>query len=144
MEDLYEVFDPRSPRNPFKTEAQRWRNLLIFMLLLRLGLRRGEAALLCTNSFKEDFDPVAGKPVSWLDVEQTGDSDPRYERPGLKTALSRRQLPLQSEIVDLANAYLLNYRRRANYPYFLISQKARPLSLRSISEVLRQLPQRFR
>ncbi|MQX96120.1 hypothetical protein GHK03_07920 [Sinorhizobium medicae] len=46
IEDLYEIFKPDSPRNPFKTETLRWRNLLVFMLLLRLGLRRGEGALL--------------------------------------------------------------------------------------------------
>ncbi|MDX1122482.1 hypothetical protein GOL29_31820 [Sinorhizobium medicae] len=44
VEDLYEIFRPDSPGNPFKTEALRWRNLLIFMLLLRLGLRGSEAA----------------------------------------------------------------------------------------------------
>ncbi|MDX2387961.1 hypothetical protein GOD60_28915 [Sinorhizobium medicae] len=59
IEDLYEIFKPDSPRNPFKTETLRWRNLLVFMLLLRLGLRRGEGAA----SFKEDFDPIAGKTV---------------------------------------------------------------------------------
>jgi integrase len=57
VEDLYEIFRPDSSRNPFKTESLRWRNLLIFMLLLRLGLRRAEGALLYTGSFKEDFDP---------------------------------------------------------------------------------------
>jgi integrase len=58
--DLYEIFRPDSPRNPFKTEAIRWRNLVIFMLLLRLGLRRGKAALLNVNSFKEDFNFTTG------------------------------------------------------------------------------------
>ncbi|RVH08988.1 site-specific integrase [Sinorhizobium meliloti] len=121
VEDPYEIFRPDSPRNPFKTEALRWRNLLIFMLL-RLGLRRSEAALLHTNSFKEDFDPGAGKSVHWLDIEETEDIDPRYEQPGLKTEPSRRQLPLSQEIVDLALHYIRNYRGRANYPYLLISQ----------------------
>ncbi|MQW64032.1 tyrosine-type recombinase/integrase [Sinorhizobium meliloti] len=135
VEDLYEIFRPGSPRNPFKTEALRWRNLLIFMLLLRLGLRRSEAALLHTNSFKEDFDPEAGKSVHWLDIEETEDIDPRYEQPGLKTEPSRRQLPLSQEIVDLALHYIRNYRGRANYPYLLISQKAKPLALRSFGKM---------
>jgi Phage integrase family. len=135
VEDLYEIFNPESPRNPFKTEALRWRNLLIFMLLLRLGLRRGEAALLSTNSFKEDFDPVAGKTVHWLDVEETDDDDPRYEQPGLKTAPSRRQLPLALEIIEVEQRYSQNYRGRVNYPQLLMSQKAKPLSLRSFNEI---------
>lgn len=135
VEDLYEIFSPDSPRNPFRTTAARWRNLLIFMLLLRLGLRRGEAALLLVNSFKEDFDPVAGKMIPWLDVEETGDADPRYEQPSLKTGASRRQLPIQRELVELVHVYSSNYRGRANRPHLLISQKGRPLSLRALSEI---------
>ncbi|MET3757109.1 MULTISPECIES: tyrosine-type recombinase/integrase [Rhizobium] len=135
VEDLYEIFNPDSPRDPFKTEALRWRNLLIFMLLLRLGLRRGEAALLHTSSFKEDFDPVGGKTVHWLDVDETDDDDPRYERPGLKTATSRRHLPLPQEIVGLVVHYNSNYRGRVHYPHLLISQKAQPLSLRSFGKM---------
>jgi len=135
IEDLYEIFRPDSPRNPFRTETLRWRNLLVFMLLLRLGLRRGEGALLYASSFKEDFDPVAGKTVHWLDVEEVDDPDPRYEQPGLKTEASRRQLPLQEEIVELVRFYIRNYRGRANHPHLLISQKGSPLSLRSISEI---------
>lgn len=135
IEDLYEIFRPDSPRNPFRTETLRWRNLLVFMLLLRLGLRRGEGALLYASSFKEDFDPVARKTVHWLDVEEVDDPDPRYEQPGLKTEASQRQLPLQEEIVELVRFYIRNYRGRANHPHLLISQKGLPLSLRSISEI---------
>jgi integrase len=135
IEDLYEVFRPDSPRNPFKTEKLRWRNLLIFMLLLRLGLRRGEAALLHVRSFKEDFDPETGKTVHWLDVEETDDGDPRYERASLKTAMSGRQLPLSSELVELAHYYAQNFRGRVNYPHLLISQKAKPLALRSFGKM---------
>ncbi|PDT44098.1 hypothetical protein CO661_31045 [Sinorhizobium fredii] len=51
IEDLYEVFRPDSPRNPFRTETLRWRNLLIFMLLLRLVIElrscRRPLAVLC-------------------------------------------------------------------------------------------------
>ncbi|WP_157628312.1 tyrosine-type recombinase/integrase [Ensifer sp. BR816] len=135
VEDLYDIFNPESSRNPFKTGALRWRNLLIFLLLLRLGLRRGEVALLHTNSFKQDFDPVVGKSVHWLDIEDTDDGDPRYERPGLKTEQSRRQLPLPQEIIELEHIYRVNYRGQANYPQLLISQKAKPLALRSLNEI---------
>ncbi|MDX2387960.1 hypothetical protein GHK29_34030 [Sinorhizobium medicae] len=70
-----------------------------------------------------------------MDVEETDDGDPRYEQPGLKTETSRRQLPLPQEIVDLAQFYIRNYRGRANYPHLLISQKGKPLSLRSLNEI---------
>ncbi|RUW64682.1 tyrosine-type recombinase/integrase, partial [Mesorhizobium sp. M4B.F.Ca.ET.049.02.1.2] len=135
IEDLYEAFRPDSPRNPFRTEALRWRNLLIFMLMLRLGLRRGETALLHASSFKQDFDPVTAKSIHWLDVEETDDGDPRYELPGLKTEASRRQLPMPQEILELEQLYVRNYRGRVNYPHLLISQKAKPLALRSLGEI---------
>jgi integrase len=109
INDLYAIFDPRSDRNPFKTETQRWRNLLVFMLLLRLGLRRGEASLLAANAIKDDIDPTFGQTVTWIDVEVVPDEDPRYEEPGLKTARSRRQLPVRQEILLLADAYVQNY-----------------------------------
>jgi len=135
IEDLYAIFDPSSHRNPFKTDALRWRNLLIFMLLLRLGLRRGEAALLVANSIKDDVDPGTGQTVVWLDVEETQDDDPRYEEPGLKTGPSRRQLPVPKELVLLTDKYLQNYRGRTHYPYLFMSQKGRPLSVRAMNEV---------
>src|SRR5690606_26024221 len=40
VEELYEIFDPESPRNPFKSKRDKIRNFLIFLLLLHLGLRR--------------------------------------------------------------------------------------------------------
>jgi integrase len=135
VNDLYAIFAPQSDRNPFKTETQRWRNLLVFMLLLRLGLRRGEAALLAANAIKDDIDPTSGRSVTWIDVEGVPDEDPRYEQPGLKTALSRRQLPVPQEIMLLTNTYVQNYRGRTHYPQMLMSQKRRPLSLRSINEI---------
>jgi integrase len=135
VDDLYAIFDPRSNRNPFKTEALRWRNLLIFMLLLRLGLRRGEAALLVANSIKDDLDPSTGKTVVWMDVDTTADDDPRYIPPGLKTARSKRQLPVPEEILLLSGKYLQNYRGKHYSPFLLMSQKGTPLSLRAISEV---------
>jgi len=121
LRDLYEIFNPTSPRNPFKTETFRWRNLVIFMLLLRLGLRRGEGGLLHVNSFKEDFNFDTGTMDHWLDVEETQDRDPRYERPSLKTAPSRRQLPLSKEVVERIPIYAQNFRGKANYPHLLIS-----------------------
>lgn len=135
VQDLYEIFRPDSARNPFKTETLRWRNLVIFMLLLRLGLRRGEAALLYVDSFKEDFNYDTGEMDHWLDVEETHEGDPRYEQPSLKTAPSRRQLPLSKELVELIPIYSRNFRGKAHYPHLLISQKSKPLSLRSMNEI---------
>lgn len=46
IEDLYEIFSPGSARNPFRSESARWRNYLIFLLMLHMGLRRSEVLIL--------------------------------------------------------------------------------------------------
>ncbi|RWX20055.1 site-specific recombinase [Rhizobium hidalgonense] len=136
IEDLYEIFRPDSPRNPFRTMRLRWRNLVIFMILLRLGLRRGECALLYCSSFNEEFDPVTGKQYHWLEVQGTeDDGDPRAEKPGLKTAPSRRRLALPEEIVDLVRIYEWNYRGKVHDPHLVMSQEGSPLSLRSFNDI---------
>ncbi len=131
--DLYAIFNPASERNPFKTETLRWRNLLIFLLLLRLGLRRSEAALLGTNAITEGLDFETGKPGAWLNVEATNEEDPRFAKPGLKTG--KRQLPVPEEVLRVADRYLQCYRGQTRYRYLLISQKDRPLSLRAMNRM---------
>jgi integrase len=135
LEDLYAIFDPTSPRNPFRSERQRWRNLLVFLLLLRLGLRRGEDARLLVNSLKDELELTSGCPVFWLDVDTTDDEDPRYDKPGLKTVQSRRQLPIPEDVQILFDRYSTSYRARSIHPHLLISQKRMPLSLRMLSEI---------
>ncbi|WP_454616645.1 hypothetical protein [Bradyrhizobium cenepequi] len=105
------------------------------MLLLRLGLRRGEAALLAANAIKDDIDPATGNTVVWIDVECVPDEDPWYEQPGLKTVLARRQLPVPQEIAFLTDAYVQNYWGRTHYPYLLMSQKRQPISLRAMNDI---------
>lgn len=43
LEELNEVFRPDSVRNPFRTDALKWRNFVIHLVLTQLGLRKGEA-----------------------------------------------------------------------------------------------------
>lgn len=137
IEDLYEIFNPSSDRNPFRTEAQRWRNLLVFTLLLRMGLRRGEAAILLRNAIEDEDDPSTGEKTYRLTVEGTADDDvdPRREPPGLKTFLAVRQLPVPLELVAIFERYGANYRGRTYHPQLLMSQKRNPISLRALSEI---------
>ncbi|WP_424631416.1 site-specific recombinase [Bradyrhizobium sp. SYSU BS000235] len=137
VEDLYAIFNPASDRNPFRSTPQRWRNFLIFTLLLRLGLRRGEADILLANAIKDEDDLSTGKTIYWLDVEGApdDDDDPRRERPGLKTYLAKRQLPVPSDLVAVYDHYTNNFRGRTHHPQLLMSQKGNPLSLRGLSEI---------
>src|SRR3990167_4966965 len=70
VEDIYEIFSPTSPRNPFRTKALQWRNYLMFLLMLHLGLRRGEIAILPADAIKSDFDIATGGEKFWLNVAE--------------------------------------------------------------------------
>lgn len=137
VEDLYAIFDPNSERNPFKTERLRWRNLLVFLLLLQMGLRRGEVALLRVDSFRTEFDSARGAPLRWVNVTTLDDeaADPRAEAPSLKTVTSTRFLPVSKELMELHDLYLHNFRGRVHHPFLISSQKKSPLALRSLQEV---------
>ncbi len=135
IEDLWQQFDPTSTRNPFRNPALRWRNFLIFLLLLHLGLRRGEVGLLPANAIKDEFDPTTGADRYWINVEPSLDFDPRYEAPGLKTETARRQLPISQEILKVHDLYVRNYRTKGRHPFLITSQQARPLSLRAFGYV---------
>ena len=135
IEDLWRQFDPTSGRNPFRSTPLQWRNLLIFLLLLHLGLRRGEVGLLPANAIKNEFDPAAGEERYWINVEPSADFDPRYEAPGLKAETARRQLPISHEILKVHDVYVQNYRAKGSHPFLITSQQARPLSLRAFGYV---------
>lgn len=138
VEDLYRLFNPASSDNPFRTPALRWRNFLIFLLLLHLGLRRGEVALLPADAVKDDFDPVTGKIRCWLNVDETpyeDEEDPRYDAPGIKTVHSRRQIPVSEQVVKVFDTVVQDHRRGITHSYLMWSQWRKPLALRSLHRV---------
>jgi integrase len=137
VEELYELFNPTSPRNPFRLASQRWRNQLIFIVLLHLGLRRGELLLLSADPIEHDFDYETGRERYWINVDEKlyEDEDTRQSPPGIKNLLSRRQLPVSSEIITLIDAYLQGYRGRVNHPFLMNSAKMKPLSKQGLSLV---------
>jgi integrase len=61
IEDLHELTDPASPRNPFRGDGNAHRNRAVHLLLLHQGLRRGEACLLALDSVKDGTDPQTGE-----------------------------------------------------------------------------------
>lgn len=136
LQDLIVVFDPNSERNPFRTEALRWRNYMIFMFLLQLGLRRSEFAGIMVSSFSERFDPRLGKRVRWVTITTSEEFDPRYEAPGIKTPSSHRQIPVPEQLAQVTEIYQTNFRGTPGFPYLGISQKGQPLSVRQISDVM--------
>lgn len=137
VEDLHEIFSPASPRNPFRSEWLKWRNFLIFLLMLHLGLRRGEIGLLAADAIKNDFDYGIKSERYWINVENMpyDDEDPRYDAPSLKTASSRRQLPINEEVLLASDTLLENYRKKSSYSYMFGSHKNKPISLNGINYI---------
>lgn len=139
VEDCYAVFNPTSNRNPFRTDVSRWRNFAIFLLLLHLGVRRGELLALNVDSIKGEFDLASGETRYWINVEvKRAAEDSRALKPELKTAYSRRAIPLTRHLAELLLAYLDGYRGRARHPFLFSSQKEMPLSAPMLSSILRK------
>lgn len=138
VSELCEIFDPKHARNPFRSERERWRNYLIFILLLHTGLRRSELAMLPVDAISSSFDVKANKERHWINVGRSpyANEDPRRDKPSLKTRHSARQLPVSEELAvisDLVGAYK---KRRASHPFLFGSQKGKPLNLRSFQRIM--------
>lgn len=134
VEVLYEILDPASSKNPFRTEAVRWRVYLTFWLMLHLGLRRGETLLVSADCLKSEFDPKTEKDYFWIAVRfNEYEDDLRYSRPSLKRATSLRYLKVGRQTAKLIDAYAENFRGRPGHSFLLNSQKNKPLSTEAIT-----------
>src|SRR5690606_6010354 len=141
--ELYEIFEPLSYINPFRTAREKFRNYLIFLLLLHLGLRRGEILLLGLDAFHSEFDPSTGREFFWLiidyvqsDVDENDDlPDPHVPAPSLKNNHARRLLPMSMDLFAATAVYVAGHRRSWRWPHLLIAQKGAPLSTRRLNEI---------
>lgn len=145
VEDLYDIFSPRSARNPFRSESARWRNYLIFLLMLHMGLRRSEVLVLPADAVKDDFDPATCEVLYWVDIVRNpySEGDPRSQPPGIKTKSSRRQLPLPEELVRLTDLYVQNYRGKPAHSFLFNSQKQAPLAVQTVDDIFTSVSARL-
>lgn len=137
VEDLYEIFDPTSHRNPFRTPSNRWRNFVLFLVLTQLGLRRGEVLNLTVDSLKQQFDPSVGEVRHWLDVcpaERT--SDIRSRKPALKNRHAVRQLPVSQTLAVAIDTYASQYRSDVDHAFLFSSAEGHPLALSSLGSLI--------
>ena len=141
VEALYQILDPASPTNPFRNEAAKWRAFSIFIVLLHQGLRRGELLLLPVDAVKSGFDTKSGKDRYWLSIIENPyeDEDPRYSKPGIKTADSIRQVPLSQLTANIIQEYAENYRGKPNHSFLINSQHEKPLSTEAITLLFRKI-----
>lgn len=138
VSELCEIFDPKHARNPFRSERERWRNYLIFILLLNTGLRRSELAMLPVDAISSSFDVKANKERHWINVGRSpyANEDPRRDKPSLKTRHSARQLPVSEELAVISDLVGTYKKRRASHPFMFGSQKGKPLNLRSFQRIM--------
>lgn len=136
LAELLAIAHPDSDLNPVQDKRVRWRNWLIFHLLLLGGLRRGESLLLVIDSLRHDVDRKTGQLRYWLDVTNTEEEDERSTRPSMKTAESHRQIPISGELASVYQHYVNEARySQGDVPHLLTSTRGDPLSAESITKV---------
>lgn len=137
IEDLYEIFDPTSRRNPFRTPSNRWRNFVLFLVLVQLGLRSGEVLNLTVDSLKQQFDPGLGEVRHWLDVcPADQSSDKRSRKPSLKNRHAVRQLPVPQTLAVAIDTYASQYRPDVDHAFLFSSAEGRPLAPSSLGSLI--------
>lgn len=138
LEELYELIDPTSDRNPFKSESIRWRNFALILLMLHQGLRRGETLVLALDAIKMDFQSNGNGVRYWLDVISNPyeTADPRRDNPSLKNANAVRQIPVDPKIANVIETYVSNFRGKQSHSFLFSSQEGRPLSKRSVNDIM--------
>ena len=143
IQSLEDMLSPGCVTNPFKSESTQWRIYLIYTLLLKLGLRRGELLLLKMDVVKTEYDSKTNKKRFWINVRLVLDDeeieDNRASKPSIKTIDSIRQIPISEQTAKLIHHYVINFRGKPNHPFLLNSQWNTPISHESITSYFRKI-----
>ena len=136
VQTLFGMLDPTSSINPFKNNSSKWRVFIVFIVLLHLGLRRGELLLLTSDAVKTRIDTVTGENKYWVNIQENQKyrDDVRHSKPSIKTAHSIRQIPISELTANLIKEYVENYRGKPDHPYLLNSQQNKPLSIEAVTK----------
>lgn len=136
---LREVIALDSEENPWLHMDTRIRNQLIILIMLELGIRRGEVLGIRI----EDIDFRENK----LLIRRAADDpkDPRVYQPNAKTI--DRRLPLSEALSKLIYEYILNIRGKKSAAkkhgfLFVATDSGIPLSLNSMTKLFRTLRNR--
>jgi integrase len=141
LEDLYDIVDPTSTRNPFRGKRNAFRNFTLVSLMLHQGLRRGEACILPVDAIKDGIDPKTGVVRYWINITKNPyeTSDTRSLKPSLKTPDAHRKIPISDELAVVVETYIQNFRGTQDHSFLFPSQKGRALSLGMVNLVFRIL-----
>lgn len=129
IEDIRRVLEPKAGNNPFK-KTVRFRNYLIFELMLATGIRRGELLKL-----KLQHLPVGPKTTLSIIRSPDDSADPRRQEPQVKTRI--REIPLHKWLARMLWRYVQQNRRVKDkaQTYLFTGTRGTPLSLGAINWV---------
>lgn len=137
---LLKLINRKSKENPFRGDFLKSRNEIIFVWLMKFGLRKGE--LLNVKISDIDFRKKQVKILRRADDID----DPRKIKPNVKTR--SRILAIPDKIMEITEHYILNHRskiRGAKKHEFLIvsAVDGSPLGLEAIAVMFRRLRKKF-
>lgn len=136
LQRLLQVCHPDLAGNPWK-KPYRERNFLIVLMLVTLGIRRGELLKLRLS------DCLLSRAIPEIRVERSPDDpvDPRRHEPQVKT--ESRHLPCDVSLARYLNEYICRVRRLVpganRSPYLFLSRNGQPMSLVRVNGLLDQI-----
>jgi hypothetical protein len=150
--------DMENSLNPFKSEETRWKNFLIFMLLLETGMRGAEALLLpAARPYHQGVDRTTGEHTIWMNIQTLTDEGLEVsfnkvrpyragrDAPALKNSYATRQITISRELASYIDYYLENVRKKhAEHPYLICNNRdGAPLSVRGLRKIFETLTAAF-
>ncbi|MBP2558724.1 integrase [Neorhizobium galegae] len=133
---LRDVIQPDHPENPFNKEV-RFRNYLIVLLFLNLGVRRGELGGLMVA------DCSLGSKGT-LTIHRRPDNPHETRSMPAATKTAARLLPLGGRLTELLHEWITQYRAKIPgarfHPYLIVSSETgKPMSLSNFNKIFERL-----
>jgi integrase len=132
-----EIINPIHPENPWHKPV-RFRNYLLCLLYIGLGLRRAEALKI----YLGDLNLNGSRPTLTIKRRPDDINDPRLHEPRVKTL--GRIIPLNPNLVSILNEYILKHRTKIpntkKSPFlFLSSKTGSPLNQGTVNNIIAQI-----
>jgi len=136
---LLEVMHPKSAENPFADDAIKFRNYIILLLGLDMGLRRSEMLLIKTSDIQWH-----SRQLSVVNLEDES-LEPRTMAPQFKT--HERMLVMSDDLYEAISQYESRYRYRKSHkgssqarkhPFLLVAHRrneGKPMSIKALDGV---------
>ncbi|WP_050917711.1 site-specific integrase [Vibrio campbellii] len=131
IEEFMAVAHHEHPKNPFKQESVRLRNHLMFELMEKKGIRRGEMLSLKVTEMVLHGD----KKLIWVRRTHDDKYDTRKKQPVAKTR--ERLLRIDDKTAHLLDRYIMEFRAKTpnadKHPYLFVTHRDCPTQGQQIS-----------